>query len=61
MTKKKIKKCCQIFKFKKKYIGVWNQSIQDVMYMEFKLKRIHLKGQIKITLIGESLMFLFYR
>ena len=29
--------------------------------MELKLKRIHLKGQIKITLVGERLMFLFYR
>lgn len=31
------------------------------MYMEFKLKRIHLKRQIKITLVGKRLMFLFYR
>ena len=31
------------------------------MYMAFKLKRIHLKGQIKITLVGKRLMFLFYR
>ena len=31
------------------------------MYIEFKLKRIHLKGQIKKTLVGERLMFLFYR
>lgn len=25
------------------YIAVWNQSVQDVMYIEFKIKWIHLK------------------